>query len=75
VTRPAWHGVKVGDRVRFRAGRVWWRVIRYVRRTGTLAEHRLIGVRRVGERRPRNGLDAMGWLTDIVERVSPERER
>lgn len=65
MTRPAWHGVRVGDEVRIRGGRVWWRVTKRDRARDVPASQRVVTL----ERSDRHSVECLtAWLTDIAER-------
>jgi len=75
--RPAWHGVKVGDRVRVCRGGIgrqtlddiesgWWTVTSVPRCAGVATALRIVGVARRSNSRQGRSV----WLTDIIERRS-----
>lgn len=72
MTRPAWHGVRVGDEVRFKRERLWWRVTKVDRRRSVPTEFTLIHVEhpRGADVRKDRRYQA-GWLTNIAERRRP----
>ena len=64
MTRPAWHGVKRGDRVRFRLTKGWWTVVQVHQAGGVAARNRTVRVaQRINAKHSWSD-----WLTDIVER-------
>lgn len=62
--RPAWHGVRVGDRVRFRYAQEWLTVTALANESGLLPDVRIVCVApRINAKHSRRE-----WLTDIAER-------
>jgi len=64
MTRPAWWGLRVGDRVRVRGWTFqWWWTIVGVDRRGPREFQTVRIASRLGSRRW-----VLAWLTDVVER-------